>query len=93
MYWDPAESSNCTSFSMLLRLTKESDEQTSQALFHSEPVITCDYVSVGHDEPIGNETSSQLCMSELTDHGKNSKFDVEMKLPIKKARFDFVSCS
>ncbi|XP_075601784.1 serine/threonine-protein kinase Nek11 isoform X2 [Balearica regulorum gibbericeps] len=46
----------------------ESDEQTSQALFHSEPVITCDSVSVGHDEPIGNETSSQLCMSELTDH-------------------------
>ncbi|XP_051645069.1 serine/threonine-protein kinase Nek11 isoform X2 [Manacus candei] len=31
------------------------------------PVITCDYVSIGHDEPSGNETS-ELCMSELTNH-------------------------
>ena len=77
---------------MLLPSTKESDEQTSKPLMRSEPVITCDYVSIGHDEPSGNETS-QLCMSELTDHGKNSKFDIEMKLPIKKARFDFVPCS
>ncbi|KAM6281980.1 serine/threonine-protein kinase Nek11 [Porphyrio hochstetteri] len=41
----------------------ESDEQMSKPLVHSEPIITCD-----HDEPSGNETSSQLCMSELTDH-------------------------
>ncbi|KAM6104138.1 serine/threonine-protein kinase Nek11 isoform 5-T6 [Theristicus caerulescens] len=46
----------------------ESDEQTSKPLIHSQPVITCDYVSIGHDEPSGNETSSQLCVSELTDH-------------------------
>ncbi|KAM7121969.1 serine/threonine-protein kinase Nek11 isoform 4-T6 [Ciconia maguari] len=46
----------------------ESDEQTSKSLIHTQPVITCDYVSIGHDEPSGNETSSQLCMSELTDH-------------------------
>ncbi|XP_068260862.1 serine/threonine-protein kinase Nek11 isoform X2 [Nyctibius grandis] len=45
----------------------ESEEQTSKHLIHSQPVITCNYVSVGHDEPSGNETS-QLCMSELTDH-------------------------
>ncbi|XP_063181368.1 serine/threonine-protein kinase Nek11 [Chroicocephalus ridibundus] len=46
----------------------ESDEQTSKPLIHSQPVITCTYVSIGHDEPSGNEASSQLCMSELTDH-------------------------
>ncbi|XP_027589128.1 serine/threonine-protein kinase Nek11 isoform X1 [Pipra filicauda] len=45
----------------------ESDEQTSKHLIHSQPVITCDYVSIGHDEPSGNETS-ELCVSELTDH-------------------------
>ncbi|XP_027515208.1 serine/threonine-protein kinase Nek11 isoform X3 [Corapipo altera] len=44
----------------------ESDEQTSKHVIHSQPVITCDCVSVGHDEPSGNETS-ELCMSELTD--------------------------
>lgn len=93
MYCDPAESSNCTCFFMLLPSTKESDEQTSKPPIHSQPVITCDYVSIGHDEPSGNETSGQLCVSELTDHGKNSKFDVEMKLPTNKARFDFVPCS
>ncbi|XP_076187183.1 serine/threonine-protein kinase Nek11 isoform X1 [Aptenodytes patagonicus] len=46
----------------------ESDEQTSKPVIHSQPVTTCDSVSIGHDEPSGNETSSQLCMSELTDH-------------------------
>ncbi|KAM6278221.1 serine/threonine-protein kinase Nek11 isoform 2-T3 [Spheniscus humboldti] len=46
----------------------ESDEQTSKPLIHSPPVTTCDCMSIGHDEPGGNETSSQLCMSELTDH-------------------------
>ncbi|XP_009958282.1 PREDICTED: serine/threonine-protein kinase Nek11, partial [Leptosomus discolor] len=45
----------------------ESDEQTSEALIHSQPVITCDCVSTGQDGPCGNETS-QLCMSELADH-------------------------
>ncbi|XP_051645067.1 serine/threonine-protein kinase Nek11 isoform X1 [Manacus candei] len=45
----------------------ESDEQSSKHLIHSQPVITCDYVSIGHDEPSGNETS-ELCMSELTNH-------------------------
>lgn len=78
---------------MLLRFTKESDEQTSKPLTHSQPVIAHDCVSLGHDEPSGNETSSHLCMSELTDHGKNLKFYVEMKLPISKARSDFVPCS
>nr|XP_047933934.1 serine/threonine-protein kinase Nek11 isoform X3 [Anser cygnoides] len=46
----------------------ESDEQTSKLLIHSEPVITCDSVSVGCDEQSENERSSQLCMSKLTDH-------------------------
>ncbi|XP_017673467.1 PREDICTED: serine/threonine-protein kinase Nek11 isoform X2 [Lepidothrix coronata] len=45
----------------------ESDEQTSKHLIHSQPVITCNYVSIGHDEPSGNE-ASELCVSELTDH-------------------------
>ncbi|XP_017930694.1 serine/threonine-protein kinase Nek11 [Manacus vitellinus] len=45
----------------------ESDEQSSKHLIHSQPVITCDYVSIGHDEPSGNETS-ELCVSELTNH-------------------------
>lgn len=71
LYCGPAESSDCICFSMLLHSTKESDEQTSKPLIHSQPVTTCDCVSIGHDEPGGNETSSQLCMSELTDHGKN----------------------
>ncbi|XP_035172939.1 serine/threonine-protein kinase Nek11 isoform X5 [Oxyura jamaicensis] len=46
----------------------ESDEQTSKLLIHSEPVIACDSVSVGCDEQSGNERSSQLCTSKLTDH-------------------------
>jgi len=77
---------------MLLCSTKESDERTSKPLFHSQPVITCEYVSIEYDERSGNEPS-QFCVSELTDHGKNSKSDVEMKLPIKEAGFDFVPCS
>lgn len=89
----PGESSNCTCFSMLLCLTQESDEQTSKPLIHSQPVTACDCASVGHDEPSGNKTPNQLCMSELTDHGKNLKFYVETKLPINKARSDFVPCS
>lgn len=66
---------------MLLHLTKESDGQTSKPPIHSQPAITCDYTFTAHDEPRGNE-SSQLCVSEFTDHGKNSKFDVEIELPI-----------
>ncbi|XP_032533739.1 serine/threonine-protein kinase Nek11 isoform X3 [Chiroxiphia lanceolata] len=50
-----------------VKVLHESDEQTSKHLIHSQPVFTCDYVSVGHDEPSGNEMS-ELCMSELTDH-------------------------
>ncbi|KAK2517145.1 Nek11 [Columba guinea] len=46
----------------------ESDDQTSKPLTRSQPVIAHDCVSLGHGEPSGNETSSQLCMSELTDH-------------------------
>lgn len=90
LYRDPAESSNCTFFSVLLCLIKESDEQTSKLLIHSEPVITCDSVSIGCDKQSGNERSSQLCMSKLTDHGKN-KSHIEMKLQVNKPRFDFVS--
>lgn len=75
---------------LLHHLTKEFDEQTSKHLIHSQPATTCDYVSTGHDEPSGNETS-ELGMSELTGHGKNSKSDVEMKIPVKKERF--VPCS
>lgn len=41
------------------------------------------YVSTGQDEPRGNGTS-HLGMSELTDHGKNSKSDVKMEIPVKK---------
>lgn len=78
---------------MLLRLTKESDDQTSKPLTRSQPVIAHNCVSLGHDEPSGSETSSQLCMSELTDHGKNLKLYVEMKLAMNKARSDFVPCS
>ncbi|KAJ7404246.1 Serine/threonine-protein kinase Nek11 [Pitangus sulphuratus] len=50
-----------------VNILHESDEQTSKHLIHSQPVITCDYVSVGHDEPRRNETS-ELCVSEVTDH-------------------------
>ncbi|XP_064362470.1 serine/threonine-protein kinase Nek11 isoform X3 [Dromaius novaehollandiae] len=46
----------------------ESDEQTSTPLIHSQPVITQDCVSTGHDEPHGNETSSQLCVPESMEH-------------------------
>nr|XP_021147407.1 serine/threonine-protein kinase Nek11 isoform X2 [Columba livia] len=46
----------------------ESDDQTSKPLTRSQPVIAHNCVSLGHDEPSGSETSSQLCMSELTDH-------------------------
>ncbi|XP_008934516.1 PREDICTED: serine/threonine-protein kinase Nek11 [Merops nubicus] len=45
----------------------ESEEQTSKPQIHSQPVTACNCVSVGHGEPSGRETS-QLCMSELTDH-------------------------
>ncbi|XP_075275010.1 serine/threonine-protein kinase Nek11 isoform X2 [Opisthocomus hoazin] len=45
----------------------ESDERTSKPLFHSQPVITCEYVSIEYDERSGNEPS-QFCVSELTDH-------------------------
>ncbi|XP_050171516.1 serine/threonine-protein kinase Nek11 isoform X2 [Myiozetetes cayanensis] len=50
-----------------VNILRESDEQTSKHLIHSQPVITCDYVSVGHDEPRRNETS-ELYVSEVTDH-------------------------
>uniref|UniRef100_A0A8C5THD9 non-specific serine/threonine protein kinase n=1 Tax=Malurus cyaneus samueli TaxID=2593467 RepID=A0A8C5THD9_9PASS len=77
---DSAESSNCSCFSMLFHhLTKESDEQTSKHIIHSQPVPTCNYASMG------NETS-ELCTSELTGHGKNSKSDVEMKIPVMKKK-------
>ncbi|XP_051468051.1 serine/threonine-protein kinase Nek11 isoform X1 [Apus apus] len=46
----------------------ESDEQTSNLQIHSQPVSTSDCVSIGHDKPSGNEASSQLYMSEPTDH-------------------------
>ncbi|XP_030355291.1 serine/threonine-protein kinase Nek11 isoform X3 [Strigops habroptila] len=45
----------------------ESDGQTSEFPIHSQPATTCNYASIGHDEPSGNG-SSQLCMSEFTDH-------------------------
>ncbi|KAJ7419786.1 Serine/threonine-protein kinase Nek11 [Willisornis vidua] len=45
----------------------ESDEQTSEHLLHSQPVTTWGCVSLGPEEPSGNETT-ELCMSELTDH-------------------------
>ncbi|XP_074756739.1 serine/threonine-protein kinase Nek11 isoform X1 [Athene noctua] len=48
-----------------VNVLREPDEQASKPLVRSQPV--CDYVSKGHDEPSGDETS-QLCMSELTDH-------------------------
>lgn len=63
-------------------LTKESDQQTSKHLIHSQPAAMGNYVSTGQ-EPRGNGTS-ELGMSELTDHGKNSKPDVKMKIPVKK---------
>ncbi|XP_027531332.1 serine/threonine-protein kinase Nek11 isoform X1 [Neopelma chrysocephalum] len=66
----------------------ESDEQTSKHLIHSQPVITCDYMSIGHDEPSGNETS-ELCMSELTDH--EIPEDPEIAEEYYKDEFD--SCS
>ncbi|XP_027752966.1 serine/threonine-protein kinase Nek11 [Empidonax traillii] len=50
-----------------VNILHESHEQTSKHLIHSQPVVTCDYVSIGHDEPPGNETS-ELCVSEATDH-------------------------
>ncbi|XP_071416355.1 serine/threonine-protein kinase Nek11 isoform X2 [Pithys albifrons albifrons] len=46
---------------------RESDEQTSEHLLRSQPVTTWGCVSLGPEEPRGNETS-ELCMSELTDH-------------------------
>ncbi|XP_010159992.1 PREDICTED: serine/threonine-protein kinase Nek11, partial [Eurypyga helias] len=46
----------------------ESDEQTSKAPIHSQPLSACEYVSIGHDEPSGSETPSQLCVPEITDH-------------------------
>lgn len=66
---------------MLLHSTKEPDGQTSKPPVHLQPAITCDYAFTGHDEPSGNG-SSQFHVSEFTDHGKNSKSDVEIELPI-----------
>ncbi|XP_065525254.1 serine/threonine-protein kinase Nek11 isoform X2 [Lathamus discolor] len=45
----------------------ESDGQTSKHPVCSQPAITCNCAFTGHDEPSGNG-SSQLCMSEFTDH-------------------------
>lgn len=75
---------------LLHHLTKESDEQASKHLvpnylIHSQPATVGNYVSTGHDELQRNGTS-ELGMSELTDHGKNSKSDVKMTIPIKKER-------
>ncbi|KAF2983871.1 hypothetical protein EK904_005230, partial [Melospiza melodia maxima] len=61
----------------------ESAEQTSKHLIHSQPATMGNHVSTGQDEPRGNGRS-ELGMSELTDHGKNSKSDVKMKIPVKK---------
>ncbi|XP_054254790.1 serine/threonine-protein kinase Nek11-like [Indicator indicator] len=44
-----------------------SEEQTSEALPDSQPALTCGSMSTGCDVPGGDETS-QLCMSELTNH-------------------------
>ncbi|XP_025901329.1 serine/threonine-protein kinase Nek11 isoform X2 [Nothoprocta perdicaria] len=46
-----------------------SDEQASTPLIHSQPVITRDCVSTGHDESHGNETSSWLRVSEPMERG------------------------
>ncbi|XP_071591915.1 serine/threonine-protein kinase Nek11 isoform X2 [Heliangelus exortis] len=51
-----------------INVLHESDEQASKPLIESQPVITCNSVSMGYDEPRGNEASSQLCMSKFTDH-------------------------
>ncbi|XP_013806182.1 serine/threonine-protein kinase Nek11 [Apteryx mantelli] len=51
-----------------VNILQESDEQTSTPLIHSQPVITQDCVSTGHDEPRGNETSGRLCVSEPMEH-------------------------
>lgn len=64
---------------LLHHLTKESDGRTSKHLvpnylIHSQPATVGNYVSTGHGELQGNGTS-ELGMSELTDHGKNSKCD------------------
>lgn len=75
---------------LLHHLTKESDEQMSNHLIHSQLDTTGNYVSTGNDEPRENGTS-ELGMSELPDHGKNSKSDIKMKIPIKKERFFFCS--
>ncbi|KAM9025307.1 serine/threonine-protein kinase Nek11 isoform 4-T5 [Ara ararauna] len=45
----------------------ESDGQTSKPPVYSQPAIKCDSGFTGHDEPSGNG-SSQLCMSEFTNH-------------------------
>ncbi|XP_010117262.1 PREDICTED: serine/threonine-protein kinase Nek11-like, partial [Chlamydotis macqueenii] len=67
----------------------ESDEQTSKPLIHSQPVIACNYVSVGHDEPSENETSSRLSMSELTDH----EIPEDPKIAEEYYNEEFESCS
>ncbi|XP_030300349.1 serine/threonine-protein kinase Nek11 [Calypte anna] len=51
-----------------INVLHESDEQTSKPLIQSQPVVTCNSMSMGYDEPGGNEASSQLCMSKFTDH-------------------------
>ncbi|KAM6087714.1 serine/threonine-protein kinase Nek11 [Chlamydotis macqueenii] len=66
----------------------ESDEQTSKPLIHSQPVA-CNYVSVGHDEPSENETSSRLSMSELTDH----EIPEDPKIAEEYYNEEFESCS
>lgn len=75
---------------LFYHLTKESDEQTSKHLIHSQPTTMDNCVSTGQDDPRKNGTS-ELGMSEVRDHGKNSKSDVKMKIPLKKERF--VPCS
>ncbi|XP_071591917.1 serine/threonine-protein kinase Nek11 isoform X4 [Heliangelus exortis] len=55
-----------------INVLHESDEQASKPLIESQPVITCNSVSMGYDEPRGNEASSQLCMSKFTDHGSGT---------------------
>lgn len=64
-YCGAIESSNCPCFSMLLYLTKESDDQISEPLTDSQWVMTCDSTSIRCDEPNGNER-----LSQFTDHGK-----------------------
>lgn len=75
---------------LLHHLTKESDEHTSKHLIHSQLGALGSCVSTGNDEPRWNGTS-ELGISELTDHGKNSESDVKMKIPIKKEKF--IPCS